>query len=90
MNILLQPKLIASSENEASFLSSNKSLNLKLQMGTTDTHVSPIIDLQRAAAITVENSIDWQQTYNTPIEFVEETEPTNGSAASKHITTNSY
>lgn len=82
------PKLVANNKNQVA-----NSTTLKLSLTTTDTKVSPILDLQRATMTFIENSIDHQDssrtgiTSNAAIDYVSETDPYNGSTASKHITT---
>lgn len=85
------PELIASVKNETAHNSGTKSVQLKLEMSTSDSNVSPIIDLQRADISSVENIIDRQDSaatsnFNVPLSFVSETDPQDGTSASKHIT----
>lgn len=91
INTNTQPKLIASDSNETAQLSGQKSLTLKIDLSTSDTKVSPILDLQRASITGIENIIDKQDSasvsdFNIPLSFVNETHPTDGSHAAKHIT----
>ena len=70
---------------------SGASFDLRLQLATTDTKVSPVIDLQRTTIQGQENIIDEQDAASTtnkniPITFVAETDATRGSSAAKHIT----
>ena len=70
---------------------SGASFDLRLQLATTDTKVSPVIDLQRVTIQGQENIIDEQDAASTtgkniPITFVAETDATRGSSAAKHIT----
>jgi hypothetical protein len=91
-NYNTSPKCLFSDSNEAlSPLSGDKSVTMKLDLTTTDTKVSPVIDLQRASLTMFENIIDKQDSaatngYNVPISFVNETHPTEGTAAAKHTT----
>ena len=87
LNLLVEPYLVANLENEVENFSGNKTMSAKVDLATSDTNVSPIIDLERTSVVTVENSIDYQTEFNTPINLVAETEPDGGSSASKHITT---
>jgi hypothetical protein len=53
-NYLTSPRIICSRINETSRLTSlpgNKSLNLRINLDTVDTRVSPVIDTQRVSAI---------------------------------------
>ena len=84
-------KIIASDSNETVSLSGSKSFTMLLNLATTDTKVSPVIDLQRTNITTFENLIDKQDSastdgFNVPLSFVAETHPTDGSSAAKHIT----
>ena len=49
-----QPSIVASSENA----SGGETMKFNLQMSTSDTKVSPVIDLQRVSVLTLENVID--------------------------------
>lgn len=91
-NDTLTTQMIASDSNSAvSSLNGNKSFSLLLNLSTTDTKVSPVIDMQRANLTTFENIVDNQDSsassgFNVPLEFVAETHPTSGTASAKHIT----
>lgn len=85
------PKVIMTPTNETKFLSGSKSATIKIDLATTDTKVSPVIDLQRSSLILTENVIDKQDSaatsgYNVPLNFVAETDPTEGTIAAKHVT----
>lgn len=67
------------------------SLEIDNYMSTEDSSVSPIIDLQRSSATLIDFLIDNQDSsattgYNVPLEYIPETNKTNGSAAAKHLT----
>ena len=87
------PKAIYTGVNEAlAPLSGTKSLTMQLDLSTTDTKVSPVIDLQRNSIATFENIIDKQDSaatsgFNVPLNFTAETHPSDGSSAAKHVTT---
>lgn len=89
-NTFVNPRLIASSENETASLSGNKSLTYKIDVSTTSDIVAPVIDLQRASVTAVRNLVDKQVASgsggNIPLDYVAETNPTGGSHLSKHIT----
>ena len=60
-NWLDSPRLIASNvnaENKLSALPGNKSAQLKLTLGSTDSRLSPIIDLQRSSLILTSNRVN--------------------------------
>jgi len=86
INTLGDPKIILSQENEDATIS-DKSFHLKLDLSTTDTRVSPVIDLQRASVITFDNLIDNQNAAgNVALSSVAETNPFGGTSAAKHLT----
>jgi hypothetical protein len=60
-NYLDSTRIIASKVNEDSKLSimpKNKSMNIRLTLGTTDSKVSPVIDTQRISAIFTSNRVN--------------------------------
>jgi hypothetical protein len=60
-NYLNSPRMIASKVNETDKLSTligNKSMNLRLTLGTADTKLSPVIDTQRISAILTSNRVN--------------------------------
>ena len=60
-NYLDSTRIIASKVNEDSKLSimpKNKSMNMRLTLGTTDSKVSPVIDTQRISAIFTSNRVN--------------------------------
>ena len=73
-------------------LSGERSITIKIEMGTATDAVTPVIDMQRASAILVNNLIDKQDSdrsasgFNTPIVFVNETDPLDGTHVAKHVT----
>lgn len=87
------PKVIGGGRNagDQNNLSDNASVQITANMSTANSYVSPVIDLQRASMVLIENQIDnpadtATSVNNVSIEFVGETESLGGSAASKHIT----
>jgi hypothetical protein len=60
-NYLSSPRLVCSAINEGDKLSNlpgNKSLNMRLTLGTTNTYLSPVIDSQRVSAIFTSNRVN--------------------------------
>tara|TARA_B100001250_G_scaffold12562_1_gene10957 strand:- start:1943 stop:9496 length:7554 start_codon:yes stop_codon:yes gene_type:complete len=60
-NWMNSPRLIASNvnaENKLSALPGNKSTNLKLTLGTTDSRLSPLVDLQRSSLLLTTNRVN--------------------------------
>ena len=86
------PHVVASDSNETAFLSGAESTTITATLNNTvGNFVSPIIDLQRTQMLAITNQIDRQDSaatvsFNVPLNFVAETDPANGSSASKHIT----
>jgi hypothetical protein len=77
-NLNSLPKIVASSENV-----STETLKLNLSLVTADPKVSPVIDLQRVAVMTLENVIDhdvYDPNTDTP-------DYTTFAYAAQHITT---
>ena len=84
------PRMIANGVKETA--ASFKSAELRANMTTTSTKVSPVIDLQRASLAMVNHKIDKQASsattgFNVPLKFVAETSTNGGTSLSKHITT---
>ena len=60
-NYFSTPRLIASKVNEDAKLTTlpgNKSMTMRLNMGTTDSRVSPVVDTQRMGTILTSNRVD--------------------------------
>jgi hypothetical protein len=61
LNYLDSTRIIASKVNESSKLSNlpgNKSMNMRLTLGTTDSRISPVIDTQRISTIFTSNRVN--------------------------------
>ena len=63
MNILDDPRIVASKVNEYNLLSNEKSFTLELVMQTNNEDVSPLINLNDANIIIVSNLVD-KKVYN--------------------------
>ncbi|RAH15793.1 MAG: hypothetical protein CMB20_001290 [Methanobacteriota archaeon] len=91
-NIASKVYIVANDSSETANLGAgNKSLDVQLKLTTSDSNVSPMIDLQRASMSLVSNVIDKQDSsatsgFNVPINFVNETAANLGSSAAKHLT----
>jgi hypothetical protein len=86
INSLGDPKVILSDSNETLKLSGDKSFELKLTLSTTDTKVSPVIDLQRASVITFDNIIDNQYAAgNVALSSVADSSASGGTSAANHL-----
>ena len=79
------PKMVASQINETYEMSGLKSLYVNVQMETTNTKLSPLIDLQRVSAYTIQNRLNSPTSGNTP-DFVADTAPTGTSTAGVYLT----
>ena len=77
--------MVASSINETNEMNGNKSLLVHITMSTTNTKLSPAIDLQRTSAVVVKNRLNNPTSGNTP-DFVPATANSSGSSAAKYIT----
>jgi hypothetical protein len=91
INVLTSPSVVLNDSNIGVHGVSGASFDMQLTLSTTDTKVSPVIDLQRTSAILYENIIDKQDAsltsnFNVPIRFVDETDNDFGSHAAKHVT----
>ena len=73
-------------------LNGERSISVKIDMVSSRGSVSPIIDMQRASSILVSNLIDKQDSdrslagFNTPLVFINETDPQDGTHVAKHVT----
>ena len=90
------PKVIANANRQAVSMSGDKSATIKLNFTTSDSDLSPVLDLERAGLWLFHNEIDFQDSAastgvlvntnrNNPIEYADETDPTGGSHLAKHI-----
>ena len=82
------PKMIASSINATNEMSSTyngKSLFVNVNLTTTNTKLTPVVDLSRVSMFTIQNRLNTPTSGNTP-DFVAETNPTGGSNAATYVT----
>ena len=79
------PQMVASTINETNEMSGSKSLFVTCTLTTTNTKVSPIIDLQRVSAFTIQNRLN-QPTSGNTVDFVSCEQNTGTSCSSKYIT----
>ena len=68
-----------------------KTAEMELLISSTNSFLSPVIDLQRSSMTLVDNIIDNQDSaatvgFNVPLNFINETNKFSGSTASKHST----
>ena len=88
-NYFQRPKVVANSAKETSLGTSTA--KIYVDMTTTNSYVSPVLDLQRASLALVNNRIDKQASatatgFNVPIDYIAETDTNQGSHISKHVT----
>jgi len=79
------PQMVASSINETNEMSGNKSLFVNLTMTTTNTKLSPVLDVKRMSMVAVQNRLNNPTSANTP-NFVADTSPTGTSSAAVYVT----
>ena len=79
------PKMVASQINETNEMNGLKSLYVNVEMSSSNTKLSPLIDLQRVSAYTIQNRLNSPTTGNTP-DFVADTTPTGTSTAAVYLT----
>ena len=79
------PRMVASQINETTEMAGSKSLFVRSTLTTTNTKLTPVIDLSRASMFTVQNRLNTPTSGNTP-DFIAETNPTGGSSSAQYIT----
>tara|TARA_B100000497_G_scaffold114780_1_gene137681 strand:+ start:13999 stop:20073 length:6075 start_codon:yes stop_codon:yes gene_type:complete len=79
------PQMVASTINETNKIAGSKSLFVNLTFTTTNTKLSPVLDMQRVSAYVVQNRINKATTGNTP-GYVSDIESSGTSSAAAYIT----
>jgi len=79
------PQMVSSGINETNEMSGSKSLFLNISLSTTNTKVSPVIDVQRLSMVAIQNKLNNPTVGNTP-DFVEDIENTGTSSAAVYLT----
>ena len=79
------PQMIASGINETNEMSGSKSLVTTLTLSTTNTRITPILDLARCNIITVMNRLNSPTASNTT-GFKADTEKSGSSTSAQYIT----
>ena len=80
------PQMILSEINETNeSISGGKSFYTQLEMTTTNTKLSPVLDTQRMSAFTISNRINNPTSSNTP-DFVDDVASTGSSSAAIYCT----
>ena len=80
-----EPYMVASDINQTNEMSGSKSLFVNLTMTTTNTKISPVLDIQRMSMVTVQNRLNSPTAVNTP-NFVDDTAPSGTSSAAAYVT----
>ena len=78
------PRLVASQINETNEMTGSKSLFVNCVMQTNNTKVSPVIDLQRVSAFTIQNRLN--QPTSSDVNYVADTENVGTSTAAVYLT----
>ena len=78
------PQMVASSINETNEMGGSKSLFVNCVMTTSNTKVSPVIDLQRCSAFAVQNRLNQPQSGD--INYVADTANVGTSSAAVYLT----
>ena len=76
--------MVASQINETNEMSGNKSLFVNCVMSTSNTKVSPVIDLQRCSAFVVQNRLN--QPTSSDVDYVADTTNVGTSTAGVYLT----
>ena len=79
------PQMVASTINETNKIAGSKSLFVNLTFTTTNTKLSPVLDMQRVSAYVVQNRINKATTSNTP-GYVSDIESSGTSSAAAYVT----
>nr|BAR27359.1 VrlC protein [uncultured Mediterranean phage uvMED] len=78
------PQMVASSINETNEMSGSKSLFVNCVMTTSNTKLSPVIDLQRCSAFAVQNRLN--QPSASDVNYVADTANVGTSSAAVYLT----
>jgi hypothetical protein len=80
-----QPQAVMSQPNETTRMAGKKSFYAIIEMSTTNTKLTPVIDLARNSVFCISNRLNSPTSSNTP-SFVAETAASDTSGSSKYIT----
>ena len=78
------PRMVASSINETNEMAGSKSLFVNCAMTTSNTKLSPVIDLQRVSAFTIQNRLN--QPSASDVDYVADTTNVGTSSAGVYLT----
>ena len=79
------PNMVASDINQTNEMSGNKSLFVNLTFTTSNTKLSPVLDMARVSAYTIQNRLNSATSFNTP-NYVADTEASGTSSAGVYVT----
>jgi hypothetical protein len=79
------PQMVASSINETNEMAGGKSLFVNLSLSTTNTKLSPVLDVKRMSMVTIQNRLNNPDAGNTP-NFVADTAASGTSSAAVYCT----
>jgi hypothetical protein len=79
------PQMVASSINETNEMTGSKSLFLNVILRSTNSKLSPVVDVARTSLVAIQNRLNNPTIANTP-NFVSDTSPTGTSSAAVYLT----
>jgi len=79
------PQMVASDINQTNEMSGNKSLFVTINLSTSNTKVSPVLDTKRMSMVAVQNRLNNPTSSNTP-NFVDDESPVGTSSAGVYVT----
>ncbi len=79
------PQMVVSEINETNEMSSSKSFVLIMTLTSSNTKLSPVLDLARSSLVTIMNKLNSPTASNTT-DFVADTAATGGSSSASYIT----
>jgi len=79
------PQLVASSINETNEMTGSKSLFLNIILRSTNSKLSPVVDVKRTSLVAIQNRLNNPTVANTP-NFVSDTSSTGTSSAAVYLT----
>ena len=79
------PQMVASDINQTNEMSGQKSLFVQLDFSSSNSRLSPVLDVQRMSAFTIQNRLNNPSSSNTPT-FVNDEQPSGSSSAAVYCT----
>jgi hypothetical protein len=79
------PNMVASDINQTNEMSGNKSLFVTVNLTTSNTKVSPVLDTKRMSMVAVQNRLNSPTSGNTP-NFIDNDAPVGTSSAAVYVT----